>query len=68
VLLTTHYLDEAQHLAAKVVVLAGGRVVADATPGELRAMGGVPVIRYRPPAHPVCRRHSRPTPTRRPAG
>jgi ABC-2 type transport system ATP-binding protein len=25
-------------------------VVADATPGELRAMGGVPVIRYRPPA------------------
>ena len=50
VLLTTHYLDEAQHLAAKVVVLSGGRVVADATPDELRAMGGVPVIRYRLPA------------------
>ena len=28
----------------------GGRVVADATPAELRAMGGVPVIRYRLPA------------------
>jgi ABC-2 type transport system ATP-binding protein len=50
VLLTTHYLDEAQHLAVKVVVLANGRVVADATPDGLRAMGGVPVIRYRLPA------------------
>jgi ABC-2 type transport system ATP-binding protein len=50
VLLTTHYLDEAQHLAKRVVVLAAGRVVADATPDELRARGGVPVIRYRPPA------------------
>jgi ABC-2 type transport system ATP-binding protein len=50
VLLTTHYLDEAQHLASRVIVLADGRVAADASPGELRAMGGLPVIRYRPPA------------------
>ncbi len=50
VLLTTHYLDEAQHLADRVVVVAEGQVVADTTPGELRAMGGVPVIRFRPPA------------------
>jgi ABC-2 type transport system ATP-binding protein len=50
VLLTTHYLDEAQHLARRVVVLADGTVVADATPDQLRAMGGVPVIRYRLPA------------------
>ncbi|MGH3170267.1 MAG: ABC transporter ATP-binding protein [Trebonia sp.] len=50
ILLTTHYLDEAQYLAAKVVVLADGRVLADATPDELRAMGGAPVIRYRLPA------------------
>jgi ABC-2 type transport system ATP-binding protein len=50
VLLTTHYLEEAQHLAARVVVLDDGRVVADATPSELRAMGGAPVIRYRLPA------------------
>ena len=50
VLLTTHYLDEAQHLAKRVIVLDDGRVVADATPAELRAMGGVPVIRYRLPA------------------
>jgi len=51
VLLTTHYLDEAQHLASRVIVLVDGRVIADATPDELRAMGGAPVIRYRLPAN-----------------
>jgi ABC-2 type transport system ATP-binding protein len=50
VLLTTHYLDEAQHLARRVIVLADGRVAADATPDELRAMGGAPVIQFRLPA------------------
>jgi ABC-2 type transport system ATP-binding protein len=50
VLLTTHYLDEAQYLAHRVIVLAGGRVVADASPDELRAMGGAPLIRYRLPS------------------
>ncbi|HEX3310120.1 MAG TPA: ABC transporter ATP-binding protein [Streptosporangiaceae bacterium] len=52
VLLTTHYLDEAQRLASRVVVLADGRVVADASPDKLRAMGGVPVISYRLPVPP----------------
>jgi ABC-2 type transport system ATP-binding protein len=50
VLLTTHYLDEAQYLAHRVIVLADGRVVADASPDELRAMGGAPLIRYRLPS------------------
>ncbi len=50
VLLTTHYMHEAQHLASRVIVLADGRVIADAAPDRLRAMGGVPVIRYRLPA------------------
>jgi ABC-2 type transport system ATP-binding protein len=50
VLLTTHYMDEAQQLASRVIVLADGQVVADATPDGLRAMGGVPVISYRLPA------------------
>jgi ABC-2 type transport system ATP-binding protein len=49
-LLTTHYLDEAQHLASRVIVLADGQVAADATPAELRASGGPPVISFRPPA------------------
>jgi len=35
VLLTTHYLDEAAHLADRVVVVAGGRVVAEGDPATL---------------------------------
>jgi ABC-2 type transport system ATP-binding protein len=50
VLLTTHYIEEAQRLADRVIVLADGRVVADATPDQLRASGGAPVIRYRLPS------------------
>jgi ABC-2 type transport system ATP-binding protein len=54
VLLTTHYLDEAEHLARRVIVLADGRVAADATPDELRARGGVPVVTFRlPPSAPA---------------
>ena len=45
VLLTTHYLDEAEQLASRLVVLAGGRVVADTTPGQLRGSGALPSIR-----------------------
>ena len=50
VLLTTHYLEEAQRLARRVIVLSGGRIIADATPDQLRAKGGAPVIRYPLPA------------------
>ena len=35
VLLTTHYLDEAEHLADRVGVLMGGRLVAEGGPAEL---------------------------------
>jgi ABC-2 type transport system ATP-binding protein len=35
VLLTTHYLDEAEHLADRVGVLARGRLIAEGTPAEL---------------------------------
>jgi len=35
ILLTTHYMDEAQHLADRVVVVAGGLVVAEGAPDEL---------------------------------
>jgi ABC-2 type transport system ATP-binding protein len=47
VVLTTHYIDEADHLANRLVVLAAGRIVADTTPEELRAQGGPSTIRYR---------------------
>ena len=35
VLLTTHYMDEAQRLCDRVAIIAGGRVVADASPQVL---------------------------------
>jgi ABC-2 type transport system ATP-binding protein len=35
VLLTTHYMDEAQYLASRVAVISGGRIVAEGTPGTL---------------------------------
>jgi ABC-2 type transport system ATP-binding protein len=35
VLLTTHYLDEAQRVADRVTIVKAGRVVAEGTPGEL---------------------------------
>jgi ABC-2 type transport system ATP-binding protein len=49
VLLTTHYMDEAQYLASRVIVLANGQIAADATPAELRAKGGPPIIKFSPP-------------------
>jgi ABC-2 type transport system ATP-binding protein len=46
VLLTTHYLEEAEQLADRLLVLAGGRLVADATPDELRAAAEETVVRF----------------------
>jgi ABC-2 type transport system ATP-binding protein len=41
VLLTTQYLDEAEHLASQVVIIDHGRTVAAGTPAELkRRIGG----------------------------
>jgi ABC-2 type transport system ATP-binding protein len=40
VLLTTHYLDEAEHLADRVGVLSRGVLVAEGTPAELTAHEG----------------------------
>jgi ABC-2 type transport system ATP-binding protein len=44
VLLTTQYLDEADHLASRVVIIDHGRAVATGTPAELKARIGGSVI------------------------
>jgi ABC-2 type transport system ATP-binding protein len=44
IVLTTHYMDEAQHLADRVVVIARGRVIADGTPDTL-GRGSAPATR-----------------------
>jgi ABC-2 type transport system ATP-binding protein len=48
VLLTTHYMDEAQHLANTVAVIAKGEIVARGTPDTLGGRDiGTAVIRFR---------------------
>ena len=47
VLLTTHYLDEAQQLADRVAVLRGGRIVQQGTPADLIGAAAKAEIRYR---------------------
>ena len=46
VVLTTHYIEEADYLADRIIVLADGRLVTDTTPRQLRATGGPSTIRY----------------------
>jgi ABC-2 type transport system ATP-binding protein len=47
ILLTTHYLDEAQQLADRVAVLRDGEIVRQGTPAELIGDSGLTEIRYR---------------------
>jgi ABC-2 type transport system ATP-binding protein len=49
ILLTTHHMEEAERLADRLIVLDHGRVVADTTPGRLRARSALTTIRW--PAH-----------------
>ena len=46
VLLTTHYLDEAEHLADRVGVLSHGRMIAEGTPEQLIAQDSGTVISF----------------------
>ena len=47
VLLTTHYIDEAEVLADRIVIIANGRIVADGTTATIRATVAGSTIRCR---------------------
>jgi len=49
VVLTTHFLDEAEQLADQIAVMASGRLVAVGTPAELTRSGAEGQIRCRAP-------------------
>jgi oleandomycin transport system ATP-binding protein len=48
VLLTTQYLEEADHLADEIVVIDHGRVIATGTPEELKTRAGALTLSVRP--------------------
>jgi ABC-2 type transport system ATP-binding protein len=52
VLLTTHYLEEAQALASRVVVLADGQIIAHGSVDEIVARVGLSRVRLRAPSLP----------------
>jgi ABC-2 type transport system ATP-binding protein len=53
ILVTTHYLDEAEHLADRVAIMHGGRIVALDTPERLRAGLGRELVELRVDSDPA---------------
>ena len=51
ILLTTHYLDEAERLCDRIAVMHSGRIVALGTPAELRAELGDEILELRIDGH-----------------
>ena len=49
IVFATHYLDEVEENADRVVVMARGSIVADGAPAEIREAGGGAVVRFRVP-------------------
>ena len=47
VVLTTHYMDEAEHLADRVAIIVQGEIVDEGTPGELMQRSGSTIIRFK---------------------
>jgi ABC-2 type transport system ATP-binding protein len=61
ILLTTHYLDEAEQLADRVAVLRDGHIIREGSPAELTGGGSETEIRYRQNGHEVVERTGDPT-------
>jgi ABC-2 type transport system ATP-binding protein len=56
IVLTTQYLDEADHLAATIVIIDGGRVIAQGTPNELKSRVGADMVELHTIDVPTMRR------------
>jgi ABC-2 type transport system ATP-binding protein len=52
VFLTTHYMDEAQHLADRAAIIVDGRIVAEGPPNELTTDGRTTISFSLPPGAP----------------
>jgi ABC-2 type transport system ATP-binding protein len=50
IILTTHYMEEAEHLADRVAFIAAGRLVSQGAPGDLAAREASPRITFTLPA------------------
>ena len=61
ILLTTHYLDEAEQLADRVAVLGEGRIIREGTPAELTGGSSETEIRFRRNGEIVVEQTSEPT-------
>jgi ABC-2 type transport system ATP-binding protein len=61
VLLTTHYLDEAEQLADRVAVLRDGVIIREGTPAELTGGTAETEIRYRQGGETIVERTAEPT-------
>ncbi|HET7128278.1 MAG TPA: ABC transporter ATP-binding protein [Gaiellaceae bacterium] len=61
ILLTTHYLDEAEQLADRVAVLRNGEIIREGTPSDLRGGDVETEIRYRRNGDTVVERTREPT-------
>ena len=46
ILFATHYLEEADENADRIIVMARGRIVADGTPPEIKAASGGRTVRF----------------------
>jgi ABC-2 type transport system ATP-binding protein len=61
ILLTTHYLDEAEQLADRLAVLREGVIIREGTPAELTAGSNETEVRYREDGQDVVVRTTEPT-------
>ena len=61
IMLSTHYLEEAEHLADRIGIVASGKLIALDTPSRLRALAAGSIVRWEEAG--IARSESTETPT-----